>query len=114
MGEPFAGPLDILVRFEQVTGVADTPWLTLSPGISVITGRNNVGKTRMLRMIDDLRRAAQDPAQVRDVPQLRVVEDGETIEVDFRPVLELPAGWLASPRSYRVANNDDPKWVASW
>jgi hypothetical protein len=106
--------LDFHVRFEAVAGVADTPWLTLSPGISVMTGRNNVGKTRMMRLIDDMRRAAGDPDNFANVPQLRISDGSNVVEVDFRRAVGLPEAYRVSPRSYSVTKNGAPFYVGEW
>ena len=38
---------ELAVRFADAPGFVDSSWLVLSPGVSVVTGRNSVGKARL-------------------------------------------------------------------
>lgn len=44
----------IEVEFAETPGIVNSDWLQLSPGITVVTGRNNAGKTRILTRMADL------------------------------------------------------------
>jgi recombinational DNA repair ATPase RecF len=39
------------VRMRGIPEIADTDWVDLTQGMTVLTGRNNVGKTRLLQAI---------------------------------------------------------------
>jgi len=79
-----------------------------------MTGRNNVGKTRMLRLIDNMRQAAGNPDAYADVPQLRITEGNNAVEVDFRRAVGLPQGWQVAPRSYVVTRNGEVFYRGEW
>src|SRR5207244_13134800 len=89
-----------LVRFRGAQGIADSDWLKLAPGVSVVTGRNNVGKSRVLKSIGDLPAALSSPGAFPLVPQIRV-ETGEwNIEADVRAVIM--DGHAVGPACYAV------------
>jgi len=93
---------EFLVRFKDVAGIADSDWLKLAPGMSVVTGRNNVGKSRILKATGDLIQALEGLGAFTNVPQVRVVANGRTVEADFRVV---PGGQFAqAPSTYLVFN----------
>jgi hypothetical protein len=69
----------LAVRFVGVPGIADSGWMTLSPGVSVLTGRNNVGKSRVLQLVTRLSEAYGN-ANV-SAPQLQLARDDLTLTV---------------------------------
>src|SRR5437588_12501575 len=42
------------IRLLHRDGFCESQWLELAPGVTVLTGRNNVGKSRFLRAISNL------------------------------------------------------------
>jgi predicted ATPase len=94
-------PDQVLIRFQGVEGIADTPWLTLSPGISIMTGRNNVGKSRLLEAAGRLPAALANAQANIEVAQVRVITSERIIELDPRP--HQPVGRFSpAPRSYTM------------
>jgi hypothetical protein len=92
------------VRITSVPGIADTDWLTLAPGISVLAGRNNVGKTRALRFINSLPGAWLSTPQA--APQVTVTRGEQTVTADLRGV---PA-----PRQYTLARQGVLEYEIQW
>jgi energy-coupling factor transporter ATP-binding protein EcfA2 len=81
------------VRMRGVPEIVDGTWVSLTPGITVLTGRNNVGKTRLLQAIAGLHPEA---AWSGPLPQARI-EDGDT-------VIELVTGPGAVLERYEVTD----------
>lgn len=104
---------EILVRFHAAGGFADSGWLTIAPGIVIITGKNNVGKSRLLRTIGEMPVALQDPLNYPNAPQVRVVTNERTTEVDIGIVKR--DGYSLSPSRYTVVRRDgQPEFDADW
>lgn len=111
----------VLIRFQAVEGIADTAWLTLNPGVAIMTGRNNVGKSRILEAASKLVDAFASAHAYPDVPQVRVVTDERTIELDPRPSGGVSSRFNPAPRSYTVRSKIEPnpatdyrmQWVIS-
>src|SRR5207244_8325885 len=89
-----------LVRFRGAQGIADSDWLKLAPGISVVTGRNNVGKSRVLKSIGDLPTALNSPGASALVPQVRVEATDSNLETDLR--VSTVDRFPVAPTSYAV------------
>ena len=65
-----------------IPGIVDSNWLTLTSGITVLTGRNNVGKTRILRTVATLRQATDMGARFpHPPPGIRICNGGDVLEV---------------------------------
>ncbi|HET9897684.1 MAG TPA: ATP-binding protein [Streptosporangiaceae bacterium] len=79
MTERLAGSATLSVRMRDVPGIADSDWFTLSNGITVLTGRNNVGKTHLLKAIAGLRPGMGWFAQL---PVARIELGDMTIELE--------------------------------
>jgi hypothetical protein len=75
---------ELAVRFADAPGFVDSSWLVLSPGVSVLTGRNNVGKSRLLMRVRDLLAAVGNPQISAAIPQVRVTEGDVQLTVDLR------------------------------
>src|SRR5207253_3023984 len=75
--------LKLSVRMRGIAGIADYDWLKLTPGISVLTGRNNVGKSRVLLTIATLAQIAGGGGGF--TPESRLEGDNTTIEMSFDP-----------------------------
>lgn len=104
---------ETLVRFRGSVGIADSDWLKLAHGVGVVTGRNNVGKSRLLKTIGDLPAASQNPVPFPNVPQLQVVTDSYRLETDIRPVKR--GDYFLSPSTYTVFTPDGgPHYEARW
>jgi len=57
--------------------------MTLAPGISVLTGRNNVGKSRVLQAVTTVMGAYSNAASAPAAPQVRIEDEGTTVTADF-------------------------------
>ena len=53
--------MKVEVRFPDFPGIVDSARLQLTADVVVLTGRNNVGKTRVLRSVERLAHAASGP-----------------------------------------------------
>jgi putative AbiEii toxin of type IV toxin-antitoxin system/OLD-like protein len=85
-----------------IAEIVDSDWLPLTQGITVLTGRNNVGKTRLLQAIEGLRSAPRGPATLPDVH----TKVGET-------VIELETGWQGALERY-VVTSPSGSITATW
>lgn len=96
----------IEVAFDNTPGIVDTGWIQVFPGITILTGRNNVGKSRVLRSIGGMAQfyAGQSPDEA--VPKIRLTRDELCITADLRNL---------RPRSYLVERGGvaevDGRWV---
>src|SRR6266851_3504265 len=93
------------IRFLSRDGFRESPWLQLAPGVSVLTGRNNVGKSRVLRAIANLL-AVFEGGQRQPVPEVRLVGEGYELEAD---VTGTPP-----PRRWVAAQSGQPNFEARW
>jgi hypothetical protein len=75
--------------------IADSDWVPLTGGITVLTGRNNVGKTRLLQVIAALRPDA--PVLPYPLPLARVESGDTTIELETGPGASLARYDLTDP-----------------
>jgi len=57
--------------------------MALAPGVSVLTGRNNVGKSRILKAVTTVLAAYSTNAAAPDAPQIRIEDDGVQVVADF-------------------------------
>jgi hypothetical protein len=73
-----------------------------------MTGRNNVGKSRLLESASKLMRAFDNARTNIDVPQVRVVTNDRIIELDPRPVGDLASRFNPAPRSYTIRWKNQP------
>ncbi len=104
---------EFAVRFVDAPGFADSDWLILSPGISVLTGRNNVGKSRLLTQVRDLQTSVSN-SQVSDaIPQLRIKDEQIEITADVRGVPPGPL-WEVRDRDRLVAKTFWTAQSGSW
>lgn len=69
-------PFTVTTRVTAVPGIVDTDWISLVEGIVVLTGRNNVGKSRLLRSIASVSPAL--PESLREHSALIDVQYGST------------------------------------
>jgi hypothetical protein len=75
--------LGIEAKIRDVPGIVDSDWLTLTGGITVLTGRNNVGKTRILRAIADIKTSVN---LGRGTPaEIRVTQGQQSVEIGLDP-----------------------------
>jgi predicted ATPase len=74
--------------------IVDSDWVRLNPGITVLTGRNNAGKTRILQAIAGLR---PDAVAAGPVPQARIDADETVIELETTSAHELKKYQVISP-----------------
>jgi predicted ATPase len=44
---------EVSFALDRARGIHDTGWLATAPGVTLVVGRNNVGKTRLLRILAD-------------------------------------------------------------
>jgi AAA domain, putative AbiEii toxin, Type IV TA system len=79
VSEPSTGSLAI--RFLNRDGFRESPWVQIAPGVTVLTGRNNVGKSRVLRAISSLTPVFDGGAQI-PIPEVRLIGDGYQVEAD--------------------------------
>lgn len=70
------------VQFRSAPGIADSDWMRIAPGVAVLTGRNNVGKSRVLVEISRLPSYMGGPAQA--TPVVRLEDDNVGLTVDMR------------------------------
>jgi hypothetical protein len=77
----------------DIPEIVDSDWIPLARGITVLTGRNNVGKTRLLQVIADLNPSRHWSSQL---PEARL-EVGDT-------VIELETGLQGTLRRYQVTD----------
>jgi ABC-type cobalamin/Fe3+-siderophores transport system ATPase subunit len=104
---------EMLVRFHADGGFADSGWLKIAPGVVIITGKNNVGKSRLLRTIGELPVAVNDPLNYPNAPQVRIVTNERATEVDIGIVKR--NGYSLSPSRYAVEKKDGrPEFDADW
>lgn len=75
---------EFAVRFADAPGFADSDWLLLSPGVSVLTGRNNVGKSRLLTQVLNLQPAINNAQVSAAVPLVRLLESRIELVADVR------------------------------
>src|SRR5260370_34458640 len=68
--------------------------MPLGPGVSVLTGRNNVGKSRMLEAVITVMTAYSNSTLAPDAPQIRIEEDGVQVIADFHG--------FPAPRLYEI------------
>jgi len=72
----------IQIRFRDTPGIADSEWIQIAPGIGVLTGRNNVGKSRLMieisRLLDDM----TNPGEA--TPEVHLREDDIDLSLDMR------------------------------
>lgn len=93
---------EIAVRFDGVAGIQDSPLMTIAPGIAVLTGRNNVGKSRVLRQIYRLAQSINTVSPSPDTPTI-CMRSGETrIDVDIRGLPDVTNE--PSPRRYQLTS----------
>jgi len=97
---------ELAVRFSGSEGIADSDWLLLAPGISVLTGRNNVGKSRLLQLTVQLAGAVGNAPQYPNVPQVRLVVGDLQITADLRGA--------PPPAVYEVRKGGGPVLAATW
>ena len=71
------------IRFANAPGIVDSDWMRLAPGISVLTGRNNVGKSRILQAVTTVMAAHGNAAAAPAAPQIRLEDEGFLIAADF-------------------------------
>lgn len=81
-------------------GVQQTPLLEIAPGIGVLTGRNNVGKSRILQHVFQLRQAWGTSITPFDANIHVLKADGSEISLQWQP------GNLAEYARYRIINSD--------
>ncbi len=98
--------LELEVLFHSVPGVAVTRWLKLAPGTSVFTGANNVGKSRLLRLIYELSIAEGQLTTLGAVPELRVTHNQTMIEADI--------SGNPAPAKYAVSTSGSTRWALEW
>jgi energy-coupling factor transporter ATP-binding protein EcfA2 len=103
MTSPGLTAVAVSVRMRGIPEIVDSDWVRLTPGITVLTGRNNVGKTRILQAIAGLRPDAPSPGFVA---QARLEADETTIEIELGP------GGITRGK-YEVSGPSE-KVVASW
>lgn len=94
------------VRFKGVVGIRDTDWLQMALGISVLTGANNVGKSRLLRLVYNLRTARSQPTSQGSLPEIKVVTGDITVEADI--------SGSVSPTRYVSSESEVPRAIARW
>lgn len=101
------------VRFRNSTAMADSDWLKLATGISVLTGKNNSGKSRVLKTISGLRPELDEPGAYPNIPEVRIVADSFAVETDLR--VRRDGAYLLAPSRYAVLTPDGRTfWEASW
>ena len=93
------------VRLLQRDGFRESAWTEIAPGVTVLTGRNNVGKTRLLRSVSNLTQAFEGVKGI-PVPEFRVQNDQYTIEADV-------AGEPA-PRRWSGTESGQPDFEITW
>ncbi len=81
------------IRFLGRDGFHESPWIQLAPGVTVLTGRNNVGKTRVLRAIASLT-AAFDSGASSPIPEARLIGGSYQVEADVSGP-PAPRRWIA-------------------
>jgi hypothetical protein len=106
MGDAASDSLSI--RFLRRDGFRASPWIQLAPGVTVLTGRNNVGKTRILRAISGLT-AVLDSGGTRPIPEVRLVRGEYQVEADPSGP-PAPQRWIAK----QTGNEDfEALWTTS-
>jgi hypothetical protein len=106
MGEAASDSLSI--RFLGRDGFRESPWIQLAPGVTVLTGRNNVGKTRILRAISGLT-AVFDSGGSRPIPEVRLIGGEYQVEADGSGP-PAPQRWIAK----QTGNEDfEALWTTS-
>lgn len=98
---------EFAVRFAAAPGFVDSDWLVLAPGVSVLTGRNNVGKSRLLMQVRDLLTALDNAQVSAAIPIVRVTEGDTELTADLRGVPP-PALWEVKQSGHLVAK---PVWA---
>jgi hypothetical protein len=94
------------VRMRGIPEIADGDWVLLTHGITVLTGRNNVGKTRLLQAIAALR---PDAPCSSPLPQARIEADDTVIELETGPQAVLDRYEVTSPAGTTTATwHQDP------
>lgn len=76
---PGAENAELSVRMRGIPEIVSGDWILLTNGITVLTGRNNVGKTRVLKAIAGLHPDAQGSAPL---PQARIELADTLIELE--------------------------------
>jgi hypothetical protein len=69
-------PISLSVRIRGVSGFVDSDWISLTDGIVVITGRNNAGKSRLLRTFASVSTSLDE--SLRDAPAEVQAWDGDS------------------------------------
>lgn len=72
--------LQLDVRLSGLPGIVDSDSLPIMGGMTVITGRNNVGKSRILTSIADIGRT-NDKVSRRSTPEFSIKRDGVRVTV---------------------------------
>ncbi len=89
------------VRLVRIPEIADSGWLLLTHGVTVLTGRNNVGKTRLLQAIAALHPDA--PPVMHPLPRARLVSGETTIELETGSRAVLARYEVTEPTGTEVA-----------
>jgi len=93
------------IRFLSRDGFRESPWIEIAPGVSVLTGRNNAGKSRVLRAISSLA-PAFDGGGVTPIPEVRLIGDGYEVEAD--------GTGPSAPRRWFARQADQSDFEAIW
>src|SRR5260370_22720251 len=96
--EPSMGSFSI--RFMSRDGFRESPWIGMAPGVTVLTGRNNVGKSRVLRAISNLGLVFDGGASL-PVPEVRLIGDDYQVEADGTGP-PAPRRWIATQAGQEV------------
>jgi energy-coupling factor transporter ATP-binding protein EcfA2 len=84
----------LAIRFMNRGGFRESQWINLAPGVTVLTGRNNVGKSRVLRSISNLA-GVFTGGGAQPVPEVRLVTENFQVEGDIEGS-PAPARWVAT------------------
>ncbi len=95
----------LAVRFEDVPGIRDTDWIDLTRGLILLTGRNNVGKSRTLQRMAALTDAVRSATvSGGGTPTYRVKGEEWAVTVGFRGDGSLQRYEVTERGSTTVAN----------
>ncbi len=108
---PAAEKAALSVRMRGIPEIVDGDWVLLTQGITVLTGRNNVGKTRLLQAIAALRPGAPWFAPL---PHARIEVVDTVIELETGPQAVLERYEVTGPGGSTTATWQPDPDNAGW
>src|SRR5260370_17394046 len=88
------------MRFMSRDGFRESPWIGMAPGVTVLTGRNSVGKSVGIRAIWNLGLVFDGGARL-PVPEVRLIGDDYQVEADGTGP-PAPRRWIATQAGQEV------------